>query len=269
MVFNDVCEDINLNTGNPRTRLCLPAVCALLSAANVYALDSVILEPSQDNTLYETAINDGNQQTEVSNGAGRYLFAGQTGTDAGLKLRRALLQFDLHSNLPGDVVIVFAQLSVYQSKAAPGSTTVSMGLHRVLQPWGEGNSTAFGAEGQGIWAEPGDATWHHRFYPDELWTMAGGSFESTPSAETLIGPQLQQYTWACNADLLDELNDWHDNPEMNFGWIIVGGESGGFNAHRFNSRENNNPEHRPKLTLVYAAKDHVFEDSFEQFTGCQ
>jgi len=268
-IFNDGCEKIILIMRNPLTRRCLLALCALFSVANVHALETVILEPSQDNTLYETAIDNGVQQTELSNGAGSYLFAGQTGKDADFKLRRALLQFDLGSNLPGDIVIVYAQLTIYQSKAAPDSTTVSMGLHRVLQPWGEGDSAAFGPEGQGNWAEPGDATWHHRLYPDELWTTPGGSFQGVPSTETLIGSQLQQYTWPCNADLLNDLNDWQDNPEMNFGWIIVGGESGAFNAHRFNSRENSRPEQRPKLTLVYAENDSVFEDSFEQFTGCQ
>jgi hypothetical protein len=241
----------------------------MLNTANTLALDTIVLEPSQDNTLYETAIDDGDQNFEVSNGAGSYLFAGRTGIDAGTTLRRALLQFDLSANLPADIEIVFAQLSVYQSKAAPDSPPVSMGLHRVLQAWGEGASNAFGAEGQGIWAEPGDATWHHRFFPDVLWDAAGGSYESTASAKTTVDELQQHYTWSCNDGLLADLNDWLNNPEMNFGWLIVGGEAAAKNAHRFDSRENSTVENRPKLTLVYRKKDDIFVDGFEQFSGCQ
>jgi len=241
----------------------------ILNAGAALALETVILEPSQDNTLYETALNTGDQQFEVSNGAGSYLFAGRTGVDAGFKLRRALLQFDLLSNLPANVEIVFAQLSIFQSKAAPDSPPVSMGLHRVLQAWGEGASDAFGAEGQGNWAEPGDATWHHRIFPDDLWDTAGGNFESTASAGTTAGQLQQHYIWSCNDALLADLSYWLNNPEMNFGWLIVGGEVAAQSAHRFNSRENSTAENRPKLTLVYRKKDDIFVDSFEQFLSCQ
>ena len=248
----------------------LVVVFGLLFAGNSPALETIVLEASQDNSLYETAIDDGGeQQFEMSNGAGSYLFSGRTNIDAGFRLRRALLQFDLAANLPADVEIVYAELTVYQSKSAPDAPLVNMGLHRALLAWGEGGSDAFGAEGQGNFAEPGDATWHHRIFPDDLWDTAGGDYAGTASATTIFAPQPAHYTWSCNDALLVDLNDWLNNPGMNFGWVIVGNEVAASSARRFNSRENSKAEQRPQLTLVYREKDTIFADSFEPFSNCQ
>lgn len=248
----------------------LVAVLGLLFAGNSLALETIVLGASQDNSLYETAIDDGGeQQFEMSNGAGSYLFSGRTNIDAGYKLRRALLQFELAANLPAGVEIIFAELTVYQSKSAPDSPPVSMGLHRALLAWGEGGSDAFGAEGQGNFAEPGDATWHHRIFPDDLWDTVGGDYAATASAITIFAPQPAHYTWSCDAALLVDVNDWLNNPGMNFGWVIVGNEVAAASARRLNSRENSKAEQRPKLTLVYREKDTIFADSFEPFPNCQ
>jgi len=248
--------------------ICLLAAIILLDTNAALALESITLEPSQDNTLYESALDQHDEQHEVSNGHGSFLFAGRTGVDAGFKLRRALLQFDLAANLSADADIVAVQLTIYQSKSAPGSPPVSMGLHRVLQSWGEAESNAFGPEGQGIWAEPGDATWHHRIYPDQLWDTAGGSYTATASSSTTFGQGLQHYSWSCDMALLDDLRYWQNNPGMNFGWVIAGGEASGSSARRFNSRQHDTPNQRPQLTIVYQKKDSVFDDSFEQQLSC-
>ena len=68
--------------------------------------------------------------------------------------------------------------------------------------------------------------------------------------------------------LLDDLNGWLITPSNNFGWIMVGGEGGGFSAHRFSSRENSNTDQRPKLTLVYQSADDLFRDGFEATPDC-
>jgi hypothetical protein len=250
-------------------RQLLPAIFISINAGTALALETIILEPGLDNTLYESLIDEGEQKHELSNGVGNYLFAGRTAVDAGFKLRRALLQFDLSVNLPADAEIVFASLSIYQSKSAPDSTNVEMKLQRVLQAWGEGSSMAFGAEGQGNWAEPGDATWHHSMFPTVLWSNSGGDFSETVSASALFGQQSMHYTWSCNDTLLADLNYWIANPGMNFGWIIMGGEDTNSSARRFNSRHNDKLDQRPKLMLVYKQKDDIFEDSFEQFFDCQ
>jgi len=246
----------------------LPILLFLLLSSSLSAQDTVVVDASQDNTLYETAMDTVDNQYEVSNGAGGYTFSGRTGLDAGYKRRRSLLKFDLTPVIPADAKIVFAEISIYQSKAAPGSPPVSMAMHRVLQAWGEAGSNAVGAEGQGTWAEAGDATWHHRIYPDEPWSTAGGSFAATASAATTVGQQLQSYTWTCTSALLDDLNGWLSTPSNNFGWIMVGGEDGAYSAHRFSSRENLNIDQRPKLTLIYQSADDLFRDGFEATPDC-
>ena len=249
---------------------CLPllSTLAIFCTPDLSAWDRIGLEPSHDNTLYETAIDQGDQKIEVSNGAGSFLFAGRTGLDAGYKRRRALLRFDLASSLPPDTEIVFAELSLYQSKSAPGSPPAVMGLHRVLQSWGEGESNAVGPEGQGNPAEAGDATWHHSHYPDELWEAEGGNYQEAASAVATVGQELRRYVWTCNESLLEDLRTWRDNPELNFGWILVGGEAAGFSAHRFSSRENSTQENRPILTITYKKSDAIWADGFEPVAHC-
>lgn len=158
------------------------------------AWDTITLEPSQDNTLYETAMDQEGQQVEMSNGAGSSLFIGRTGLDAAYKRRRALVRFDLEGKLPKDAVIVWAEFSMHQTKAAPNSPPAPMGLHPVLQSWGEGDSNAFGPEGQGNFAEPGDATWHHNHYPDSKWTSDGGQFGPIASTTITVGRDLARIT---------------------------------------------------------------------------
>jgi len=243
------------------------ALFLALAASDLHAQSVMQLEPSRDNTLYETPIDTAETQNERSNGAGNFLFFGRTGLDAGFRLRRAVLKFDLDT-LPPGARILSATLRVYQSNAAPGSPPAEPGLHRLLQDWGEGDSKGIAAEGQGDFPADNDTTWHHRFYPDTSWDSAGGSYVDTPSAVMTIGQNLQHYTWGCAPALLADLRYWQENPEQNFGWIIVGGEIAGYSAHRINSRENANVEQRPLLTLVYLTADEVFIDGFEVGAGC-
>jgi len=232
------------------------------------ALERVVLEPAQDNSLYETPIDQNDMQLERSNGAGSFLFSGRTGFDAGFRLRRALLQFDLESSLPPGAQILAVQLTLFQSNVAPGAPPANMGLYRVLQAWGEAGSDAIGAEGQGDFPEPGDATWHHRIYPDTLWDTTGGHFAVAPSAVTTIGQGIEGFTWSCSGGLLADLQFWQQNPAENFGWIIVGGEDSGFSAHRFNSRENADEELRPRLAVYFTLAETIYESGFEEPFSC-
>ena len=99
-------------------------LAALFASPSLGAWPSLELEPVQDNTLYETPIDSGATQYELSNGAGDFLFAGRGGMDAGFKLRRAVLKFDL-SGLPAGAEILAARLTLHQSRAAPGSARSS------------------------------------------------------------------------------------------------------------------------------------------------
>ena len=227
-----------------------------------------VLESSADNTLYLSEPDQGPSQNELSNGSGWFLFSGRTGLDGGFRPRRALLRFDL-STIPEGSEILYAELVLYQSNSAPGSPPSVMTLHRVLQAWGEGGSDAVGPEGQGALADAGDATWISRIYGDEKWEVPGGHYHDAISAAATVGSFEGQHTWPCSQTMLDDLNGWISQPEENFGWVLIGAESGGMNAHRFNSREHFSPDTRPQLILVYAPPGILQSDGFESEVTCQ
>lgn len=206
----------------------------------------LILEPNKDNTLFEDA---GGQ---LSNGSGQYLFMGRTGGDKGVdrKLRRAVLSFDLSAIQPRSL-ITRAELQISVDQIPIGAVGGASTVHRVLENWGEGPSDAWGAEGQGINAEIGDATWIHSFFSNGFWTTAGGDFISTPSQSASFGVSRQVLTFTSSMSLIADVESWVDQPESNFGWIILGDEPTVQNARRFPSRENANQAMRPKLTVEY------------------
>src|SRR6185436_16455726 len=105
----------------------------------VFVAKTVVLGPSKDNTLYR--FNDGSR----SNGAGPHLFAGMTASN---EPRRALLAFNLASQIPAGSVVTRVVLTVRVSKTIAGPR--SMSLHRVAADWGEGVSDAgFSRDGIG------------------------------------------------------------------------------------------------------------------------
>ena len=198
------------------------------------ALGEVIqLQPVKDNTLYENVPDN-------SNGAGKYLFIGQTGEDNGIpaSFRRALLQFDV-SGIPANAVIENVQVAFTINKVPSiGATSDFATLHRVLQEWGEGTSNAPGAEGQGITAQPGDATWNDAVFNTDSWGEAGGDFEGSASAITPFGvSEPEAMTFASTPGLVADVQGWVKNPANNFGWILKGDEITIQNARRMASRE--------------------------------
>lgn len=253
--------------GRGRLPLVAAALCLFGSPQALPAGNTLQLPPDRDNTLYESAADTETETYELSNGAGDFLFVGRTGQDAGYRLRRGLLHFDL-SSIPAGATVLHATLRLFQSRAAPGSPPAQMGLHRALEAWGEGTSEGIGAEGQGNLATEGDATWYHRIYPDELWTTPGGDFAATASSTTTVGETLGPYDWPCTAELVADLQGWLDDPGSNLGWALVGGEAAGYSAHRFNSRQHFEPGERPLLTIEYRPPDVVFSDGFESAGDC-
>jgi hypothetical protein len=196
--------------------------------------DQIVLAPDRDNTLYS---EDGT----LSNGAGQGTFSGQTRRSGA---RRALLRFDI-SALPSGSQNVSGSLELTCTRSI--SQAIPCTLHRVTADWGEAASDAGEPGGSGAPAEPGDATWTHRFFDSTIWTTPGGDFFATPTSTTNIaGPDLYVF-----ADLAADIEFWQVNPDQNFGWIIIGDESQPTSAKRFGSRENLDPLVRPKLTIVF------------------
>jgi hypothetical protein len=212
-------------------------VAAMLPIATSAVADTITLEPLKDNSIYEEV--DSN-----SNGSGEYLFSGHTQTPF---IRRALLMFDVAGSLPEDATIESATLMLYCSRTLASDMPAS--LHRLLYDWGEAGSDAAGQEGMGAPAEEGDATWAHTFFNTEFWVTPGGDFDATASATIMVGFE-GPYVWD-DPQLTVDVQDWYNNPDTNFGWILIGDEIGYATAKRYNSRENPSEDTRPMLTIEY------------------
>ena len=205
---------------------------------------TLVLSPAKDNTLYESELGT------LSNGAGQFLFAGNTDSGA---IRRGLLAFDL-SGIPAGATVLTATLTLTMSKSIAGETPVA--LHALAADWGEGAADAAGEEGVGATAGPGDATWLHTFHDTALWAQPGGDFAAAPSAVTPVGGP-GTYAWSSPAVAADVVA-WLADPATNFGWALLGDETANRTAKRFDSRENE-PASRPRLAITYTV---VMEQAF-------
>lgn len=216
----------------------LIAALAFLLPAAVVLADTVTIGSSKDNTLIE------DPNGLLSNGAGQDFFAGNTNDTL---RRRGLIAFNVAGSVPAGSTITGASLRLNMSRTKAPTEPVS--LHVVQQDWGEGASDAASNEGAGAPAQPNDATWKHRFYPSIFWSALGGVFSPTASATTDVAG-VAFYTWSSPAMVAD-VQTWLDNPAGNFGWAVIGFESGRKTAKRFDSHENATVGNRPQLTITY------------------
>jgi hypothetical protein len=212
-------------------------ICGTLSVPASAA--TVLIEASQDNTLYET--DDGS----LSNGKGDYIFAGRTSNS---ELRRGLIAFKNLSAIPPGATIESVKLHLWMSKTISDPTTIQ--VFRLISDWGEGSSVASGQEGGGGTRQTGDATWIHTFYNTSNWATPGGDYAGTASAQLNVDA-LGAYEFGSNSSMVSDLQDWIENPAGNFGYILIAGESTA-SARRFNSRESISEQRRPMLEVEYS-----------------
>ena len=222
----------------PRMTMTLAAsagcvICCTLPAQ----AGSVLLQASADNTLYEDT------NGLVSNGQGESFFAGRTALE---ELRRGLLRFDF-STIPAGSTITGVTLTLTCTRSISLAEEVS--LHRSLTSWGEGASNAMGEGGRGAPAQPGDATWLHRFSDTTAWTSTGGDFDTTPSATTAVSGN-GQYTWT-SPGMVSNVQAWLNDASGNHGWFVLGAESITGSAKRFATREHADATLRPTLEVTY------------------
>ncbi len=213
----------------------------LTEAGDPIIADKVaIIRPTKDNTLYENAAGS------ISNGSGEHFFAGRTGMGA---IRRGVVAFDIARSIPAGGRVTSATLTLHESREPALGGPESVELHRVLADWGEGTSDAPANEGGGTAATPGDATWIHRFSDTVLWSSPGGDFSQTVSASQAVdAPGF--YSWS-GPGLVTDVQSWLDNPQDNFGWVLIGNESVAQTAKRFDTRENTETSFRPGLSVTY------------------
>ncbi len=218
------------------------AAVVLLGVTASLTAETLTLTPAKDNTLFSTVA--------TSNGAGDAVFSGRTGTSGGGTLQRAVLAFDVAAELPPGATVLGATLELYLIDTMSGDQTHTM--HRLLAEWGE--ETSSGGSGQGEPAAPGDATWLCTFFPDEYWNDAGGDFDTTASASTIVGASLPSYTWGPTMRLTADVQDMLDHPADDFGWLVMGNEMQLQTAKKFASRENQESL-RPQLVIEFDPPD--------------
>ena len=240
MIFKSIlhCAFIRLNQTD-RTDVYLIFTLVFISQAiETTFAKTLTVYTSRDNTLFQTT------DENLSNGAGPHVFSGST---ISFGLRRALLYFDL-SKIPIGSEIISAKLTLFMDRTAVGSYPIA--LHRLLDDWGESDSIGARGGGLGGPAQKGDATWLHRYFPDEMWKNPGGDFLQEPSAVTDVDSE-GSYEWSSN-DIIEDIKIWTSNSVSNAGWILIGEEkSDGITTKRFISKDSNSLERRPSLQIVY------------------
>ena len=206
-------------------------VSVLMGGSHV-AADVVSIGAAKDNTIFS-------ESSDLSNGAGDYLFAGRINGDP---VRRGLIHFDVSSVVPAGSTITNVTLTLYMSRSKNSFDPVA--IHLVQTNWGEGLSHADLEEGAGINAEDGDSTWEFTFYSvadppsSPAWTTLGGDFAGTASASIVVADVMAFYTWGSTTQTVADVQAWLDTPAGNFGWILISDETARRTATRFNSRTN-------------------------------
>lgn len=205
--------------------------------------DQVTLTAARDTNLIQTLPAD----PQMANGGDDSIFVGRTNQGDGADRRRGLLAFDL-SSIPAGSTITAVTFSMTLNRTRGGASQTR--LHRALQNWGEGTAAGTSGGGGGGQAGSNDATWYCPYFPSSLWNTVGGDYVATASATTTVSGSLTTYTWT-SAQLVADVQGWLNNPATNFGWFIIGDESSGQTAKRFNSRENASTGQRPRLVVTF------------------
>jgi hypothetical protein len=204
----------------------------------------VQIEAGKDNTLFE------DPNGALSSGIGPNLFTGLSGVFAPEQKKRALVWFNIAGNVPPGSTITSVTLKLSLLKTRDLSSRI-VELRRVLQDWGEGSSNSGPSGGGGVPAATGDATWLHTFFNTDLWVNPGGDFSATTSASQSVGTVAADFTWGPTAQMIADAQSWLDDPNNNFGWLVLTDETLVQTARKFGSRENVTVANRPLLTVEY------------------
>jgi hypothetical protein len=224
------------------------AVFACLGLSICSGAETITLFAVADATLIEISPSN-------SIGAASWIAAGTTQNG---NSNRALIKFDVSAAIPAGSTIIDAGVSVWVTRQpVDGYDDSIFSLRRVLRPWGEGaNPGPAQSPGLGLPAQPGDATWSHCFWGTNAWSIPGGQegvdYSDNISTTTSIeGARDERYFFEAGGTIAD-VQYWVQHPESNFGWMLKTEEELSiFTARRFGSRELQDPEASPQLTVTY------------------
>lgn len=234
----------------------LLALCLALAMASTTQAATIMLDASKDASIFQNNVNN-------SSGAANGLIVG---TNAQSSARRAAIAFDVVSALPAGAIVQDVKLHLVLGAVAGGGggaggpANVTIGLHRLLSNWGEGNAQqqtpptdGLGGQGQGVAAAAGDVTWASSFHGSSLWATPGGDFTSPPSASALIDALVGgTKTWTSTAQLVSDVQNWLDNPGSNFGWMLKNTDEASANTGRtFYTSEVATAAFHPQLEITY------------------
>jgi hypothetical protein len=221
---------------------CIDSLCGLsVSIALVCSAgaETSIVPAAADATLIESSTG------ALGNGAGPAFFVGRNSQASEFR-RRGLIRFDVAAALPAGVIVTRAELRLVLTPS--NLPPIEIGLHRVLADWGEGASISSG--GAGADAAPGDATWLHTFFDEELWAEPGGDFAAEDSAALEVG-DAGVFVWPSTPATVADAQAWLEVPEQNHGWLLLSAEDVPTSAKRFASREEADATLQPQLLIEY------------------
>jgi len=207
-----------------------------LSLSDTFAATATI-NPIIDNTIAEDFPDN-------SSGDCNSIFSGNT--DNGFA-RRALLQFDIAAAIPPGSTINSVTLTMHITRGGNHSDAV-MTLHSVNLAWAEAaagvtpNGCGTRGGGQGEPAVNGAATWLSAMHNQTLWSSPGGDF-SAASASTFVNSTTPVWDSAAvgNGAMVNDVQNWLDDPATNHGWILIGDEANSPTTRRFDSSEGSAP----------------------------
>jgi hypothetical protein len=242
-------------------------VLAVGVLADVPALraESVTSYAVKDNSIF--------QNNDKANGIGVWIAAGQNNSS---QIQRGLIQFDLAA-IPAAAQVSAVTLNLYvvdvpkTDKAKQRSFWVQA-LQGIGTPsWGEGASDAKDV-GQGVAAQPGDATWYYKQYNTVSWpTGRDGALAAGPLGDpvgvvpanispdpTNTTPYLVSWKKSLATDqLVQDVQAGVDGSVANNGWVLVGEEGAGDalkgSKRQFASREAG--AYQPSLLVEYAVPE--------------
>lgn len=202
-------------------------------------MTDIVLSSVADTMIYKAAAQN-NYGVTTSSIAGK-----------GADVFRALIRFDT-SSIPTGSIISSAILSLY-FYAQGDASDQNVSAHRALTQWYEGDK-AGAAAGDTV----DSSTWALRNNKGSVaWGggaggAAGSDFATDATDTTLIANADYKFY---DFDVLADVNAWHAGTANNYGWWIIGTETGTTMPYkRYYTREwADDTTKRPKLTVTYTS----------------